>query len=76
MAATADKPFVLVLDDLHHADATPVLEFLSSLIRLAPAQAGRIDEAPVATASGLAAALSGPATVCTMNTPANPARPA
>lgn len=29
--------FVLVLDDLHHADAPPVLEFLSTLIRLAPA---------------------------------------
>ena len=33
-------------------------------IRLAPAQAGRIDEAPVATASGLAAALSGHVIIC------------
>ncbi|MBB4630865.1 LuxR C-terminal-related transcriptional regulator [Sphingosinicella soli] len=31
------KPFVLILDDLHHADSEPVVAFLQSLIRLAPA---------------------------------------
>lgn len=29
-------PFVLILDDLHHADSEAVLEFLQSLVRLAP----------------------------------------
>lgn len=37
LLAGRDGPFVLVVDDLHHADAPPVLEFLSALIRLAPA---------------------------------------
>lgn len=29
-------PFVIILDDLHHADSQPVLDFLRSLIRMAP----------------------------------------
>lgn len=29
-------PFVLILDDLHHADSPAVVEFLQSLIRMAP----------------------------------------
>jgi LuxR family maltose regulon positive regulatory protein len=35
--AGRSKPFVLILDDLHHADSEPVVAFLQSLIRLAPA---------------------------------------
>lgn len=35
LAASA-QPFVLILDDLHHADSQPVCEFLNSLIRMAP----------------------------------------
>jgi LuxR family transcriptional regulator, maltose regulon positive regulatory protein len=30
------RKFVLILDDLHHADSAPVIEFLQSLIRMAP----------------------------------------
>ncbi len=30
------RPFVLILDDLHHADSEPVIEFLQSLIKMAP----------------------------------------
>jgi LuxR family transcriptional regulator, maltose regulon positive regulatory protein len=35
--AGRSSPFVLILDDLHHADSEPVAAFLQSLIRLAPA---------------------------------------
>lgn len=35
--AGRSNPFVLILDDLHHADSEPVVAFLQSLIRLAPA---------------------------------------
>ncbi|MBA4758755.1 LuxR C-terminal-related transcriptional regulator [Sphingosinicella sp.] len=35
--AGRSNPFVLILDDLHHADSEPVAAFLQSLIRLAPA---------------------------------------
>ncbi|WBX84235.1 LuxR C-terminal-related transcriptional regulator [Sphingosinicella microcystinivorans] len=35
--AGRSKPFVLILDDLHHADSEPVVTFLQWLIRLAPA---------------------------------------
>ncbi|WP_411817815.1 LuxR C-terminal-related transcriptional regulator [Hyphococcus sp. DH-69] len=31
-----DQPFLLILDDLHHAESPQVCEFLNSLIRLAP----------------------------------------
>ena len=30
------QPFILILDDLHHADSQPVCAFLNSLIRMAP----------------------------------------
>lgn len=38
MLAGAAQPFVLILDDLHHADSPPVRDFLGALIRLAPAR--------------------------------------
>ncbi len=31
-----ERPFILILDDLHHADSQPVSDFLKSLIRMAP----------------------------------------
>lgn len=31
-----DRPFVLILDDLHHADSEGVSKFLESMVRLAP----------------------------------------
>ncbi|MET0336576.1 MAG: LuxR C-terminal-related transcriptional regulator [Caulobacter sp.] len=32
-----DQPFILILDDLHHADSEAVANFLQSMVRLAPA---------------------------------------
>lgn len=39
LLANKDKPFVLVLDDLHNAESEAVDHFLAALLRLAPANA-------------------------------------